>query len=614
MDTTIVGLTLVGIALVATTPLLDYDVWWHMAIGRLIWQTGSVPRTEVFGEFIAGDPVRLPYALGDLPFYALFEWGGVNALVLAKVAFITGLFAAIWVWKGRGLPSWWVAPVLLLGAVTMGERMYARPEIYSWALAVALGVVLERSLQQPHWGLVVPLLFILWANLHQGWPLGAAMLVVFWFAQALRAGSGCGATVPWCRLASGAWPSFLVPLALLCNPYGIVVLTGALRSSSSQTARGLIAEWRPWWIEPPMPPVYLHSYFLLMVLALGVLIAAHRHVAWHWLGWLFLAIALSFAARRLIALVGLLAPLAVLDTLRRQHPRERRSTIKPQTALLVLIVLFCAARWMGIGIDPAKSLRFVRLGLYSETVPISEAAFVRARRLPGPLFNGFAHGGYLIWSLYPDYRVYIDSRQTPYPDPFQQEYFDIVSAGQPGWEQILLQRDVRTLIIPLEQRRLIVEAYASPRWTLVYAGNAAVIFLRRTPTTAALCDSLQLDLAQLPQRLEWRRYDRPSRRGYREPYPMPILRLAELCRQLGRPDVARAVYREVFLRRPDCTPATLNLAACEAEAGDTTMAVQLCRHAVRRGAGRAAWELLARLHRERGEPEAATLAEKRRLP
>jgi hypothetical protein len=49
-----------------------------------------------------------------------------------------------------------------------------------------------------------------------------------------------------------------------------------------------------------------------------------------------------------------------------------------------------------------------------ETIPVKEVEMIQKWKLPPPLFNDFISGGYMIWAMYPEYKVFIDSRGKPY--------------------------------------------------------------------------------------------------------------------------------------------------------------------------------------------------------
>ena len=48
--------------------------------------------------------------------------------------------------------------------------------------------------------------------------------------------------------------------------------------------------------------------------------------------------------------------------------------------------------------------------MHGDALPVRAVDFIAEKSLPEPLFNPYEWGGYLIWRLYPDYQVFIDSR------------------------------------------------------------------------------------------------------------------------------------------------------------------------------------------------------------
>ena len=108
--------------------------------------------------------------------------------------------------------------------------------------------------------------------------------------------------------------------------------------------------------------------------------------------------------------------------------------------------------------------------------PSVAVAFVQANQLAQPIYNEYAWGGYLIWRLYPDYKVYIDGRADVYGDSMIDEFLDI-HEGSPTWRQKLNQRGIRTVLVkpdvPLAS--LLRE---DREWHNVFEDKQAVIFVR----------------------------------------------------------------------------------------------------------------------------------------
>src|SRR2546429_2043031 len=74
----------------AAVPPLDPDLWWHLANGRLIITTGSIPHVDLY-SFSAADHTWVMHEwLTDLSMYLLYQAGGLPLLV----ALFAGVVAA----------------------------------------------------------------------------------------------------------------------------------------------------------------------------------------------------------------------------------------------------------------------------------------------------------------------------------------------------------------------------------------------------------------------------------------------------------------------------------------------------------------------------------------
>jgi hypothetical protein len=109
--------------------------------------------------------------------------------------------------------------------------------------------------------------------------------------------------------------------------------------------------------------------------------------------------------------------------------------------------------------------------------PVSAVEFIRAQNLPDPIFNSYDWGGYLIWKLYPERRVYIDGRADVYGDAFLEEFLR-TNKGQGDWREPLRRYQVRTVIVkpdaPLAS--LLVN---EDGWSKVFEDKQAVVLIKR---------------------------------------------------------------------------------------------------------------------------------------
>jgi hypothetical protein len=91
------------------------------------------------------------------------------------------------------------------------------------------------------------------------------------------------------------------------------------------------------------------------------------------------------------------------------------------------------------------------------------------------LFVYYDWGGYAIWRLYPEYRVFVDGRADLYGDDLLRQFQDSAQL-QAGWEQVLDRWGVQAVLMPPSgplAQGLLLDA----RWHSAYRDSQAILFL-----------------------------------------------------------------------------------------------------------------------------------------
>ena len=102
----------------------------------------------------------------------------------------------------------------------------------------------------------------------------------------------------------------------------------------------------------------------------------------------------------------------------------------PRVSSFVNIALVvCVAIGTAIA-SPSVQRRHSETG--SQWLPAGAADFILEHDLKGRMLNTYNGGGYLIYRLYPQQRVFIDGRYNPYPAQVIDDYFSIADGG-PDW-------------------------------------------------------------------------------------------------------------------------------------------------------------------------------------
>jgi hypothetical protein len=130
--------------------------------------------------------------------------------------------------------------------------------------------------------------------------------------------------------------------------------------------------------------------------------------------------------------------------------------------------------------------------------PAGAAEFIRTNNLNDPMLNSYEFGGYLIWALGPEYKVFIDGRALN--ESVYRDYSGIISAtaggGQPdraAVQRLLDSYGVRYIVIaPFEY----VSGVLYPilfdlldlrniGWQAIYQDSQSIIFARDSPERRA---------------------------------------------------------------------------------------------------------------------------------
>ncbi len=126
-------------------------------------------------------------------------------------------------------------------------------------------------------------------------------------------------------------------------------------------------------------------------------------------------------------------------------------------------------KWFGAGLD--------------SFVPAREVSFLKKYRLEGPIFNDYVIGGYLIWDLYPDYKIFIDPRFMPFSKQVAADYWAFT--GNPVTSETLQRFNkkypFKIAIIHYRELPLIFDFLrAGGEWRLLYFEQNAAILIHKS--------------------------------------------------------------------------------------------------------------------------------------
>ena len=425
------------------------DTYWHLAAGRVMSRTGRVMLTDEFSHTIFGARWLNYEWLSQVVFYQVYGMGGMPLLTAMCALLALGSFVLAWKLTRGSNQDRVLLLALALPLVAPGWSL--RPKAFTLFLLLAVVHVVRRGRFR-----VLPLLFLLWANLHAGVALGLVVLVAD-FIAAVTLGRAWRHRAAAGLLSVGA--TLLTPLGLSLWPE---VWRSVNRSSANQITE---------WMAPGLALEY--AFFWMSASVLIWLVAAR----WRRLGQLedrtvvlasLLMLLLAVRASRNIVPFGLLLAPAISVLLWGPNANGRPVVMRRTDTGTVLRALVFAASLAAAVLLVHR--RWTMTPSPVDWVPVSHSAASAIRGCPGPIYNHYDMGGYIIWFV-PEQKVFLDSRQDPYPVQLVQAQR---KAGDPAVLRELMAR-YRIRCAALEPDAPEVRALRTLGWAETYRDRQWVV-------------------------------------------------------------------------------------------------------------------------------------------
>jgi hypothetical protein len=574
-------------ALAGTLRIRSVDFFWHLVAGRWILDHGGVPRHDPFRFTSASAPWVDHEWLFQAVIATADALGGISALVALRALLVVSLAVVLLVTLRRsgcpGAPPVALAAVALLGA---RARFFLRPELAS-VLALALLLALLQELRRvaaeepspdarpslyrssrrlPVLASTLLVLVVGWANLHPGALVAPVLVAAYLVGHRLPGGHrsrGSRPPLPWSWVAA-------LPLAtgaaLLATPYGHRIFLVPLEIGRAlRGLPGVNPDWATAW-QAPRP------FFFAGVAAViaGAVVAWRRRALDPATGLVTLAtVVLATVSARHQPLFFVAGTVFAGEVVARLDGEEEgaelvRGVSSPRTVGLVWVLLVLSAAWILAPpsrgpLRPRRSAPRFGWGVQGDLFPA--AAVDRVAELDGelgPIYNAPAFGGYLLWHLFPDRKVFVDTRNEVDPGLLRQ--IGDARGDSRRWRQLLAEFDVDGALVGYDERpRPVVEPgeggglvvgerttsallFPRPEFALVFWDDVSLLFVRRTPQRRSWLAEAEYRYLQ-PE--DWRASLRSAakdpafRRGLlrelrrRLEESPPSRRAAELLRRLG---------------------------------------------------------------------------------
>jgi hypothetical protein len=487
-----------------TRLLNDAGIGWHIRNGQQILLTHAVPRTDSFSVTMSGHTWYAWEWLYDLLIAGIHNWLGLNGVVFFTACVIALTFALalkIGLERGGSLPPTMALLVLSIAAASI--HFLARPHVLSWLFAVIwfhlvdsdAGAPLRGNFHRLFW---YPSLMVLWVNLHGGFLLAfvlfgiyaAGLVIEFFISREVQYRALIRD-----KLKHIVAASLLSFLGSLINPYGFRLYGHLYEYLTNRFLMDHIDEF----LSPNFHGGAQQCFAALLLITLVALAGLKEKPSPpRFLVILFAAYSGLYSSRNLpvssILLTLIIAPILsnalaeaaknpkILAPLRHFFMRldlfsNRMGAMESHLRRHIWAILAFVLGFM-ICMHGGKSgkQQWMDAQFSAKRFPVQATNIIAQREIHEPIFCPDYWGGYLIYRLYPQSKVFIDDRHDLYGDKFLLQYLQVLHVG-PQWSDVLGRWQVNWVLTPRESSLANI-LKESRQWKMNYEDETAVWFER----------------------------------------------------------------------------------------------------------------------------------------
>jgi len=479
-------------------PIEIGDIGWHLSTGKWIVEEGAFPKEDIFSFTDIAAPRIESQWLGSSLYYAVYKMGGVQGLKVFRAGIFLLIVLIFFCFAYRKIPF----PILLFLCLLLSFALYTRcllrPLSFNFIfIQIFLICLFSYEFRHDRRSLyVLPLLGIIWSNMHLGSFVYAVLIVLmFLFSNCVLYGKAI------IKKQTNEQKSSLIKIrdltvltvVYLCsffiNPYG---LEGAMQPikvflipllSGFQSFNSFNEEFQP--------PVYILSakalwFYVLLVLGIvGLLSSKKKSILLYLL--FFISLFLFLRAARGSVFFAIMSLYVIALCAQDLSALTRWKTLKYSKLINVLVGIFIIGAMGFYSNKFYKDKVFVngkilntRNLVYVPGNPISAIEFMKENNLSGRIFNSDRWGGQILWSAYPQLKPFVDGRQVD-AEIFQL-YLAILGNPELYWPQAQEKYQFNmALLNAAHASSLDTIEYLQKlsSWQLVYIDGTSILFVKR---------------------------------------------------------------------------------------------------------------------------------------
>ena len=537
-------------------PLNNYDFWWHLATGKYIVENKSLPQSDPFSYTTKDTPsdrksiILKGYWLSQVIFYKVFSLWDVKGIIILR-SLLMLLFLFFVFLNTRKQTSSDLISLIFVAIVFLVAVPYSadRPQLFTFMIFALIFYLLEDfRTNKSKKVFLIPLFMILLSNMHPGYIVCLLLVSLYLFAYVFHyfvkkdedTGSFKTIMILW----------ILTVLSSALNPTGLSEFKEMF--SIGKHTEG-ITEFMPtfYLFAKKLTPVS-YPYIFFLIFPVLILWDFKKINLFHIILLIVFAVMSFISIRYVIFYMCIAAPILARITINLGEKKIFAKLIRVlKTRNDFLYVVSCI---IGIFLIFYSLPSLARYELKTDTssgIPRGAADFLTKLKINGNMFNEYGFGGYLIWRLYPDKKVFIDGRLLE-PDVYNE--YQIVTSTKKGqsqsWADIIKKYDISCFIMSSLSYHgqiypIVEKLFDSDEWVLIYCDPLSLIFLNQKPENVLVIKGHAIDKKEMlnaiiSQALAGAKSDRVN--------PYYLISLGKVLLKMGKFDDAENAFLAAYER------------------------------------------------------------------
>jgi len=463
---------------------MDGDLGRHLTVGSYILDSGKIPTLDIFSHTLSGKPFTPHEWLTEIIFSLANRWQGLTGVV-----FLTGIIIAV-VWyllsyevikKSGGF--YFSLFVIIIGIAASSIHWISRPHIFTYVFLFIWIKIYSSNIPIYKKCLALAFIMIIWVNSHGAFITGLAFIGIDILGQFISSIYSKSINNNIHQLKNSILVFLIACGVLLINPTGFQILGTVFNFLQNRYLTSQTLEYQP----PNLLAPSFIPFTIFMVICTYYLLRFRKRIkfvdALQIIIWCIFGI---ISARNIpLAIIVILPILSAYYGMKNNINKvindgkttfSRNKFINPRLAIGITLPVMISIAVLVLVLNGPGMIQ--RNEFLPTRFPVKAVDYVINHPVEGKMFNEFTWGGYILYRLWPDKKVFIDGQTDFYGENLTREYADVYN-GNKNYEDILKKYSVDWVIVRQNSKLANELEKTSDHWTLDYKDELTVIYTRK---------------------------------------------------------------------------------------------------------------------------------------